>query len=239
MDENAIVIWYVEPSLETNVIGTTEVPTNFTYGMKYGDRGLMGSPSIQAHYAINRYYNMNTGRWWQPDPLGSIIDIPDDDIGLSIPYYNNIYSYLKNNPLKYSDPFGLIVMLSPTYTYYPAAWPNATIKSGLVCINNIIGNQYNLIITDGYRTKEQNDILLKAGVNAAKSVSQHTLNMGNGADFYTVPFISNQKILCAAAKCSFTWGSTKYDNPHIHIDQRFDRNAGNNELPKVGTCKCY
>ena len=43
----------------------------------------------------NRYYDQNTGRWTQEDPIG-------------IAGGANLYSYVGNNPATYTDPFGLV-----------------------------------------------------------------------------------------------------------------------------------
>lgn len=42
----------------------------------------------------NRYYDQNTGRWTQEDPIGIAGGV-------------NLYSYVGNNPATFSDPFGL------------------------------------------------------------------------------------------------------------------------------------
>jgi RHS repeat-associated protein len=48
-----------------------------------------------------RYYSSSMGRWMSPDPTG--LDYAD----LTNPQSFNLYSYVLNNPLKFSDPNGL------------------------------------------------------------------------------------------------------------------------------------
>ena len=52
-------------------------------------------------YFPNRYYGSNAGRWMSPDPSGLYFAIPGN------PQTLNLYSYVGNNPLSFSDPSGL------------------------------------------------------------------------------------------------------------------------------------
>jgi RHS repeat-associated protein len=57
--------------------------------------GQYYDPETGLHYNYFRYYNPQTGRYITPDPIGLEGGI-------------NLFSYAKNNPLKYTDPFGLM-----------------------------------------------------------------------------------------------------------------------------------
>jgi RHS repeat-associated protein len=50
--------------------------------------------TAQLYYAPFRYYSPGTARWMKPDPLG-MVDGP------------NMYAYVFNNPINYTDPWGL------------------------------------------------------------------------------------------------------------------------------------
>lgn len=52
-------------------------------------------------YAINRYYDPETGRFVQPDPLG------EGTYRLQDPQSLNLYAFLRNDPLNRRDPLGL------------------------------------------------------------------------------------------------------------------------------------
>lgn len=65
-------------------------PYKFTSREYDGDTGL--------YYYRARYYDANVGRFLSKDPLGKI-------------YEDNLYVYVKNNPLKYTDPTGNALVL--------------------------------------------------------------------------------------------------------------------------------
>jgi RHS repeat-associated protein len=52
-------------------------------------------------YFPARYYGSNMGRFMSPDPSGLYMADPEN------PQTLNLYSYVGNNPLRYTDPFGL------------------------------------------------------------------------------------------------------------------------------------
>ncbi|MEI6243033.1 MAG: RHS repeat-associated core domain-containing protein, partial [Chlamydiota bacterium] len=67
-------------------------------------RGGRAEEEIGLIFFHNRFYDPQVGRWLTPDPLG-FVDGP------------NLYAYVNNNPLKYSDRFGL----SSEDNYYQGA----------------------------------------------------------------------------------------------------------------------
>jgi RHS repeat-associated protein len=52
-------------------------------------------------YFSSRYYGSNMGRFMSPDPSGLYFAAPEN------PQTLNLYSYVGNNPLHYTDPSGL------------------------------------------------------------------------------------------------------------------------------------
>jgi len=60
----------------------------------FGFFGKRYEPEINLYYGRARFYDPISGRYTQPDPLGTYDSL-------------NLYLYAKNNPLVYTDPFGL------------------------------------------------------------------------------------------------------------------------------------
>ena len=52
-------------------------------------------------YFPARYYGSNMGRWMSPDPSGLYLADPEN------PQQLNLYAYVGNNPLRFTDPLGL------------------------------------------------------------------------------------------------------------------------------------
>jgi RHS repeat-associated protein len=59
--------------------------------------GSSGAPRLS--YYRSRYYDQETGRWTQEDPIGVAGGV-------------NLYQYAGNNPIMFTDPFGLCVPVS-------------------------------------------------------------------------------------------------------------------------------
>ena len=71
---------------------------NFRFAGQYYDS------ETGLHYNLMRYYDPSTGRYLTADPLGVLFG------GNTVPKdrkLNHLYAYVGNNPLRYSDPFGL------------------------------------------------------------------------------------------------------------------------------------
>ena len=65
-------------------------PLEFAFGFL----GKRYEPETNLYYGRARFYDPTSGRFTQPDPLGTYDSL-------------NLYLYAKNNPLVYIDPFGL------------------------------------------------------------------------------------------------------------------------------------
>ena len=90
VDENGVVVWSADykPFGEADVTVTT-IESNFRFPGQYCDR------ETGLHYNYFRYYNPQIGRYLTPDPLGGLT------------YGENLYAYVKNNPILLIDPWGL------------------------------------------------------------------------------------------------------------------------------------
>jgi len=61
-------------------------------------------------YAINRHYDSLQGRFTQVDPIGM------KSVDLKNPQTLNLYAYVQNDPVNYTDPTGLDLMSEPHWT---------------------------------------------------------------------------------------------------------------------------
>lgn len=106
-------------------------------------RGKRVDKEVGLMYFGYRYYDPEVGRWISPDPAGAI-DGP------------NVYAYVRNNPMKYVDYFGLNSALDEncgcTQHSHPG-WHNA--PEGCVCI---CGRNESNCIAGSYRSKIGSDI---------------------------------------------------------------------------------
>jgi len=75
--------------------------TSLTYKIAGMERDDQNSANLD--YDINRYYDLRLGRFMSADPFtvtpGRVID----------PQQLNLYTYVRNNPLKHIDPTGMII----------------------------------------------------------------------------------------------------------------------------------
>ena len=63
-------------------------------GHSFGATSAQSGATPDLGFFQNRYYDQRTGRWTQEDPIGPAGGV-------------NLYAYVGNNPITYSDPFGL------------------------------------------------------------------------------------------------------------------------------------
>jgi len=92
------------------------------------DTNTMRFPGMYRDSAIlhiqhnwHRYYNPRIGRYYQADPLG----VHGDE--------TNLYAYALNNPLRYTDPSGLI---TEVIIWQPIAWGRSSFGHVSININS-------------------------------------------------------------------------------------------------------
>ena len=103
--------WLGTRRVQANYLGIAE--TSFT-NLPYGEAPPVTSDVTEQHftgkerdtesgldYFGSRYYGSSMGRFMSPDPSGLLYSDPNDPQSL------NLYSYVRNNPLKNIDPTGL------------------------------------------------------------------------------------------------------------------------------------
>jgi len=95
IDENGNVVWSAEYTAfgEAIVDPASTVENNLRFPGQYFDE------ETNLHYNLSRYYDPETGRYTQIDPIG----FAAGDI--------NLYRYTANNPVLYKDPQGRFVPL--------------------------------------------------------------------------------------------------------------------------------
>ncbi len=96
---NGAVLWSAEyDAFGKAQITTASIVNNLRFPGQYYD------VETGLHYNLMRYYDPSTDRYITADPLGILFGgntVPKDK------KLNHLYSYVGNNPLRYSDPFGL------------------------------------------------------------------------------------------------------------------------------------
>jgi RHS repeat-associated protein len=70
--------------------------SSLTPGIRYGYTGQRSMAALGLLYYKARFYSPSLGRFLQPDPIGYADDL-------------NLYAYVGNNPVNFTDPSGLIL----------------------------------------------------------------------------------------------------------------------------------
>ena len=135
-----------------------------------------------------RYYHPQLQRFISEDPFG----LAGGDI--------NAFAYVLNNPLAFSDPFGLKVLFE-TAAVIP---PNAEVMGKLEELNRLIPDR-DIILTSGSEPRR----------NPTKG-SRHPL--GTAADI-KIPGLTSAEVAELGAQIGFI-GISTYDSPpgHTHVD---------------------
>ncbi len=102
--------------------GLTSASTGNDPQFKY--TGKPWSSPVQLYYYGARWYDQNTGRFLTRDPLGA--DVSD-------PQTMNPYAYVSNNPLGYTDPTGLGILIGklPCWDWFGLV-PCSSSQAGIV-----------------------------------------------------------------------------------------------------------
>jgi RHS repeat-associated protein len=100
-----------------NNLSASKVDEKFTGQPRDNETGL--------DYFGARYFSAPLGRFTSPDPIWVTADRMLD------PQRLNLYSYVRNNPLKYNDPTGLELQIGDCGNGYPASWCYELLKRGL------------------------------------------------------------------------------------------------------------
>ena len=69
--------------------------SSLTTGIRYGYTGQRSMAALGLLYYKARFYSPSLGRFLQPDPIGYADDL-------------NLYAYVGNNPVNFTDPSGLV-----------------------------------------------------------------------------------------------------------------------------------
>jgi RHS repeat-associated protein len=174
-----------------------------------------------------RYYDPQTSRWMGADPAGSQLMMPMDRegnmrAGFSIVESTNWYSYVSNNPLKYSDPTGMIQEVGDGVFYDIETGGFYDGDGRSVKDSTFIHIQRSAGHTDGHY---QSRLEVRAGDNgnavlfSADVQSWADLESPEGLNYYTVP---------AGPYEGRLYGSTgSYDKPIGLVNESLGVDANN------------
>lgn len=115
--------------------------TGSTVGNPYGFTGRRWDGESGLWYYRNRMYSAELGRFLQRDPAGYVDGL-------------NLYAYVLNNPLRYTDPNGLAVKATAQVAYDTVKFANDYIAAPLVnpVLYNVVAptiNQFNSLVETG------------------------------------------------------------------------------------------
>lgn len=95
--DGSLINWYHYSTFGTCITNNQTIQNPWTFA----NRRMLDDLSIFTH----RIYNTKMMRWLSTDPIGF-----EDDM--------NLYTYVRNNPFKYTDPDGRFAILIPIFTYF-------------------------------------------------------------------------------------------------------------------------
>lgn len=168
-DEERNVVWEAEPLPfgETRVREGATVENNLRFPGQYFDQ------ETGLHYNYHRYYDPNIGRYLRPDPIG-------------LKGGNGIYCYALNNPLNWSDPYGMWTFTYSGGVHLPRGFLMAegiSLKSELIkpfdASGRLIGRGAKLEATLGIFA----DLGLNAGIGDLSGTGNQageTISLGSG-----------------------------------------------------------
>ncbi|MHC4621940.1 MAG: RHS repeat-associated core domain-containing protein, partial [Planctomycetota bacterium] len=100
----------LEPNYADDLDGKSDYANPYLFTGRRVD--ILDEGSLKIQYNRNRYYDYYTGRWTTHDPLGINPGgghLNPFSIGAQYDEAVNLYSYVRKNPLRSCDPYGLAI----------------------------------------------------------------------------------------------------------------------------------